>query len=87
MDYVLGIDSGGTKFLVKAVGMDGRELAEYEGHPAGLYRFSRNEAVRTIQDNLEMCIGHAGLTKADCRAIVCGTTGIDSEEEIGRAHV
>ena len=37
MDYVLGIDSGGTKFLVKAVGMDGRELAEYEGHPAGLY--------------------------------------------------
>ena len=53
MDYVLGIDSGGTKFLVKAVGMDGRELAEYEGHPAGLYRFSRNEAVRTIQDNLD----------------------------------
>lgn len=53
MDYVLGIDSGGTKFLVKAVGMDGKELAEYEGHPAGLYRFSRNEAVRTIQDNLE----------------------------------
>ena len=81
MDYVLGIDSGGTKFLVKAVGMDGRELAEYEGHPAGLYRFSRNEAVRTIQDNLEMCIGQAGLTKADCRAIVCGTTGIDSEED------
>lgn len=81
MDYVLGIDSGGTKFLVKAVGMDGRELAEYEGHPAGLYRFSRNEAVRTIQDNLEICIGQAGLTKADCRAIVCGTTGIDSEED------
>ena len=81
MDYVLGIDSGGTKFLVKAVGMDGKELAEYEGHPAGLYRFSRNEAVRTIQDNLEWCIGQAGLAKPDCRAIVCGTTGIDSEED------
>lgn len=33
MDYVLGIDSGGTKFLVKAVSLEGIELAEYEGHP------------------------------------------------------
>lgn len=81
MEYVLGIDSGGTKFLVKALGMDGKELAEYEGRPAGLYRFSRKEAICTIQENLEACIVQAGLTKETCRAIVCGTTGIDSEED------
>lgn len=81
MDYVLGIDSGGTKFLVKAVSMDGREIAEYEGHPAGLYRFSKNEAGRTIQENLDRCIQQTVLTREECQAIVCGTTGIDSEED------
>ncbi len=81
MDYVLGIDSGGTKFLVKAVGMDGTELAEYEGNPAGLYRFAKQDAIRIIQDNLEICINQANLRKEQCRAIVCGTTGIDSEED------
>lgn len=81
MEYVLGIDSGGTKFLVKAIGMDGTELAEYEGNPAGLYRFSKQDAVRIIQNNLEICISQAALSKADCQAIVCGTTGIDSDED------
>lgn len=81
MDYVLGIDSGGTKFLVKAVSLEGIELAEYEGHPAGLYRFSRNEAGKTIQENLDRCLGQAELKWEECRAIICGTTGIDSEED------
>ncbi|WP_097014916.1 BadF/BadG/BcrA/BcrD ATPase family protein [Anaerocolumna aminovalerica] len=81
MNYVIGIDSGGTKFLVKAVGLDGTELASYEGKPAGLYRFELSEAVERIQENIGKCLEQAGLVVEDCSAIVCGTTGVDCEED------
>ena len=38
MKYILGVDSGGTKFLVRAMTLEGEILAEYEGVPCRHYQ-------------------------------------------------
>lgn len=81
MDYVLGIDSGGTKYLVRACTLEGNELSVFTGPPAGHYRFSREEALRQIGENLDQCLLAFGGKREDCRALVCGTTGIDTPED------
>ncbi len=79
--YVLGIDSGGTKYLVRAAALDGTVLAEYKGPSCSHYRFPYSEAARRIEANLTACLSLFGGKKEDCRAIVCGTTGYDSPED------
>lgn len=78
MKYVLGIDSGGTKYLVRACTPDGEPLAVYTGPPAGHYRFERGEALRRINENIDACLAAFGGDRADCACLVCGTTGLDS---------
>ena len=34
--YILGVDSGGTAFKVRAMSLEGQVLAEYEGIPLSL---------------------------------------------------
>ena len=81
MKYVLGIDSGGTKFLVRACAQNGEPLAEYTGSPAGHYRFERAEALRRINDNIDRCLETFGGRREDCLFLVCGTTGLDSRRD------
>ena len=83
MRYILGIDSGGTKYLVKACTLQGEPLAEYVGPPAGHYRFERDEALRRINGNIDACLARFGGRRADCAYLVCGTTGLDSERDQG----
>ena len=79
--YVLGADSGGTKYLVRAAALDGTVLAEYRGQSCSHYRFPFEEASRRISENLTACLARFGGRPEDCRAIVCGTTGYDSPED------
>lgn len=81
MKYVLGVDSGGTKYLVRACTLDGRPVAEYTGSPAGHYRFEREEVLRRINENIDRCLEHFGGLRRDCAYLVCGTTGLDSERD------
>lgn len=39
--YILGVDSGGTAFMVRAMSLEGQVLAEYEGIPAGIISWAR----------------------------------------------
>ncbi len=81
MRYVLGIDSGGTKYLVKACALDGSVLAEHTGDPAAHYRLSRDELLRRIGENIDGCLARFGGRREDCEYLVCGTTGIDAESD------
>lgn len=81
MTFVLGIDSGGTKYLIRACTPDGTTLGEYVGLPAPHYRFPREEVLRRIDENIDRCLAQFGGDRADCVQIVCGTTGIDSEPD------
>lgn len=79
--YVLGIDSGGTKYLVRAAALDGTILAEYQGPPCSHYQMPFEAAALRIADNLAQCLARFGGQPRDCRCIVCGTTGYDSPED------
>jgi len=81
MRYVLGIDSGGTKYLVKACHLDGRVLSEHTGDPAPHYRFPRDEVIARINTNIDRCLQQFDGRRGDCVALVCGTTGIDADSD------
>ena len=79
--YVLGIDSGGTKYLVRAAAPDGRILAEVRGAPCSHYQLGEEEATRRIAAHLAACVRQFGGRPEDCLYLMCGTTGYDSPED------
>lgn len=79
--YVLGIDSGGTKYLVKACDLDGTVIGEYTGAPAAHYRLSGDDLVGRIDANIDRCLEQFGGDRKDCAFLVCGTTGIDADSD------
>lgn len=81
MQYVLGIDGGGTKFLVRAMATDGAVLGEHQGPTCAHYQLGETAARERILEQLNACLASFGGDPSDCRAIVCGTTGYDSEED------
>lgn len=81
MQYVLGIDSGGTKYLVRAAATDGTVLGEYRGTTCSHYQLEVEEAQRRIDAHLTACLETFGGRREDCVRLVCGTTGYDSPED------
>lgn len=79
--YVLGIDSGGTKYLVRAAAPDGAILGEYRGDTCNHYDLGAEGAATRIRHHLLECLRTFGGAPADCAAIVCGSTGYDSPED------
>lgn len=81
MKYVLGIDSGGTKYLVRAAGLDGGALGCFEGVPANHYLLSMEETRRRIGENIDRCLAAFGGRREDCVFILSGSAGCDSDED------
>lgn len=78
MRYVLGVDSGGTKYLIKACDLQGRVLASYIGPSAYHYRVGNDTAAQRIAANVSACLEAFGGRPEDCLAITVGTTGLDA---------
>lgn len=81
MEYVIGIDSGGTHYRVRACGLDGRFLGEYTGPTANHYLVGREEMQSRINSHISRCLDSFEGVPEDCRCLVCGTTGLDSDED------
>lgn len=86
MKYILGVDSGGTKFLVRAMTLEGEILAEYEGVPCRHYQLGVEETLRRIECNMTDCLALFGGQRADCQAIAAAVSGIDSPEDSEIVH-
>ena len=81
MDYVIGIDSGGTNYRVMACDTRGRRLGYYTGQPASHYYYSREEMSARVNHSLDQCLSQFGGIRQEAKYIVCGTTGLDSQED------
>jgi N-acetylglucosamine kinase-like BadF-type ATPase len=81
MKYVIGIDSGGTKYRVLACSPEGTKLAGHEGIAGTHYALAREELLRRVNENIDSCLAGFGGKREDCACLVCGTTGLDSEED------
>jgi N-acetylglucosamine kinase-like BadF-type ATPase len=86
LDYVIGIDSGGTHYRVLAAGLDGESLGEYSGSPCNHYRLDYAELLCRINGHIDVCLGQSHLRREHCVSLVCGTTGLDSEEDAVFLH-
>ena len=81
MKYVLGIDSGGTKYLIRATGLDGAPLGCDVGPAANHYTQPYDEVVRLIGESIDRCLAQFGGKREECAYLLSGSTGCDSEED------
>ncbi|MBR5287652.1 MAG: N-acetylglucosamine kinase [Clostridia bacterium] len=86
MEYVLGMDSGGTKYLVRAADLDGNLLGMDEGQAANHYMQSLDEVKRLIDESIDRCLAQFGGKREDCVYMLSGSTGCDSEEDQQLLH-
>ena len=86
MKYILGVDSGGTKYQVRAMALDGTVLADHIGVPCRHYQIGEEETARRIEQNMTDCLGLFGGKRENCVAIAAGVSGIDSEEDEAILH-
>ena len=84
MQYVLGVDSGGSKFLIKAADLEGQVIAVYEGAPAGFRFDSLEQGIHDVNENIRHCLAQFDGRRENCAAMVCGSTGIDSDRDYMR---
>lgn len=77
MEYVIGIDGGSSKYLVKAAAPDGHILAVYQTGTANHHCLGTEKAAAVIRGALtELTADFAGNIH-DCRCLVAGSAGID----------
>lgn len=81
MKYVLGIDSGGTKYLIRAAGLDSAPLGCDVGPAANHYTQPYDEVVRLIGESIDRCLAQFGGKREECAYLLSGSTGCDSEED------
>lgn len=81
MKYVIGIDSGGTNFRVEACDLTGKQLGFYIGIPANHYYVKEDEMLRRVNASIDACLAQFGGKREDAVYLLCGTTGLDSDED------
>lgn len=81
MKYVLGIDSGGTKYLVRAQDLAGNDLARIVGPPACHHGMALEQMLVRINDNIDACLAKLGEKREHCVSMVCGISGIDCPQD------
>lgn len=81
MEYVIGIDSGGTNYRVRAADLNGHLLDEYTGNTANHYLISEEEVRQRVGHHIDQCLVGFQGQRCDCKYILCGTSGLDSQED------
>lgn len=60
MEYVIGIDSGGTKYRVQAENLRGEKLGNYVGSTASHYSFPEEQVKSRINHHIDQCLATFG---------------------------
>ena len=81
MEFAIAIDSGGTNYRLRAIDGNGRMLSEYTGKPANHYHVGLEALPGIINSSISALLSSFGGERKDCRALFCGTTGLDSDED------
>lgn len=81
MEYVIGIDGGGTKTRFILADMQGRSLATAEGGPANINSSGEAQVRAVLEKGLLEVLHLAGVDPAGCRMVVLGSAGAGRPEE------
>jgi N-acetylglucosamine kinase-like BadF-type ATPase len=83
MEYVIGIDGGGTKTVLKISDLMGNLLGTYEGGPCNLNSTSAENVEKMLKELILSSVKDKFLLLKDCRGICIGTAGAGREREKG----
>lgn len=81
MKYVIGIDGGGTKTLLKIADLNGKLLAVSEGGPSNINSMEMETVVNTLGELIDSGIKKIGEVKENCCCLCIGSAGVDRPEE------
>jgi N-acetylglucosamine kinase len=81
MRYVIGVDGGVTKCLLKAKDLQGNLLAEVTGNTTNHLVVGVSEAGRRVVKHVGSLLSSFKGKKEDCACIVIGAAGIDSPND------
>lgn len=81
MEYVIGIDGGGTKTVLKMSDLMGNLLGTYEGGPCNLNSTSAENVEKMLIELILSSVKDESLLLKDCRGICIGTAGAGRERE------
>lgn len=80
MEYVLGVDAGGTKFLARACDLQGNMLAEHTVRGCVYRPGNLEESRQEIRNIFDSLLSKFNGRPEDCRYLVVGSFGVDSPE-------
>ncbi|MGH0054555.1 MAG: BadF/BadG/BcrA/BcrD ATPase family protein [Sphaerochaetaceae bacterium] len=81
MEFVLGVDAGGTFFRVRACSLDGIVLGEDKKDSLGYFTENKERFLSGFKKNISNCISIFNGDFSDCLFMVAGVSGIDNEED------
>lgn len=81
MEYVIGIDGGGTKTVLAAADLAGRILCRAEGGGTNLNALGIDAVHRTIDGMSRQVQTRLGVSAAECRSLCIGAAGADRPAE------
>ncbi|AAM23517.1 N-acetylglucosamine kinase-like BadF-type ATPase [Caldanaerobacter subterraneus subsp. tengcongensis MB4] len=81
MEYVVGIDGGGTKSAISILDLQGNVLFTGRGGPTNIRSEGREKACENLKNLIVKSVEKMHLKLGDCRAICVGTAGAGREEE------
>lgn len=81
MKYVIGIDGGGTKTLLKIADLKGNLLAVCEGGPSNINSQGREYVKNVLEDIIQLGIKKIKEDIEDCCSLCIGTAGVDRSED------
>ncbi|MFH1712504.1 MAG: BadF/BadG/BcrA/BcrD ATPase family protein [Patescibacteria group bacterium] len=80
MDFVIGIDGGGSKSRVAVADLSGKILAQSEGGPTNLHTIPLTKIIENVKKATWQTM-QAVPVKGDPRAICFGTAGLDAPKD------
>lgn len=81
MQFVIGIDGGGTRTQMKIASMDGKLLARCEGGPVNINSIGRHLMWQTLSELTQKGLADIGGLISDCAAVCLGIAGAGRQEE------
>lgn len=81
MQYVIGIDGGGTKTLLKISDLKGNLLAVCEGGPTNINSMDKEYVSDGIKKLINEGVGKIHESTENCRCLCIGAAGVDRQED------
>jgi len=82
MKYVIGVDDGMTKYVIKAMDLEGKTLAEKSRGAINRKIVGEKKAERLVSEVIAALLNDFDAKIEDCTCVVVGSVGIDSSGDL-----